>query len=198
MAEGHLAAGHVSLRNQIISRYSGFFRKLLNSPSKEVRILSRIVSKDPRSNTCSNLRYLQKLTGLVQPQFYSSHRIKTALPVKKVPETEQWRLGLLDNLMKMKQERYLSAKDSKAICAMMDSLCSTWAGQLLSFQGDPITPTIWGLLQGAARLVESSKHNFLFILGTVVRINNNNGWFPFLIILNPGVPPLMGSISHFL
>ena len=49
LVEGHLAAGYVSLRNQILSRYSGFFRKLLNSPSKEVIILSRIVFKDSRS-----------------------------------------------------------------------------------------------------------------------------------------------------
>ena len=50
LVEGHLAAGHVSLRNQIMSRCSGFFRKLLNSPSKEVGILSRIVSKGPSAN----------------------------------------------------------------------------------------------------------------------------------------------------
>ena len=125
LVEGHLAAGHTSLRNQILSRYSGFYRNLLNSPSKEVRILTRIVSADPRSPTCANLKYLQKMTGLSQPQFYSSIRIKMALPVKEVPEAEQWRLGLLDSLLKMKQERYLRVEDSKAICAMIDSLCST-------------------------------------------------------------------------
>jgi hypothetical protein len=47
------------------------------------------------------------------------------LPVKQVPEAEKWRLGLLDNLMTMKKERYLMVQDSKAICAMIDSLCST-------------------------------------------------------------------------
>ena len=106
LVEGHLAAEHMSLRNQILSRYPGFYRKLLDSPSKEVRVLARIVSVDPRSATCANLRYLEKLTGL-RPQFYSSVRIKLKLPVQKVPVAEEWRLGLLDNLLNMKSERYL-------------------------------------------------------------------------------------------
>ena len=98
---------------------------LLQSPSKEVRFLTRIVTADPRSTTCSNLKYLDKLTGLNQPQFYSSARIRIALPVKQIPEAEQWRLGLLNNLMKLKQERYLRVEDTKTITAMIDSLCST-------------------------------------------------------------------------
>ena len=65
------------------------------------------------------------MTGLSQPQLYSSIRVKMALPVREVPEAEKWRLGLLDNLMKMKQEKYLRVEDSKTICAMIDSLCNT-------------------------------------------------------------------------
>ena len=49
---------------------------------------------------------------------------KMALPVKKVPEAEQWRTGLMDNLMTMKNEKYLAVSDSKRICAMIDSLCN--------------------------------------------------------------------------
>ena len=125
LVEGHLAASYTSLRNQILSRYSGFFRSLLHSPSKEVRLLSRLVSSDPRSSTCLNLRYLSNLTGLSKPEQYSSARIRSALPVKKVPEIEKWRLGLIDSLFKVKSERYLRVEDTKHICAMLDSLCST-------------------------------------------------------------------------
>ena len=49
LVEGHLAGGQMSLRNQILSRYSGFFRGLLSSPSREVRLLARLVKSDPRS-----------------------------------------------------------------------------------------------------------------------------------------------------
>ena len=115
----------VSLRNQVLSRYPGFYRNLLNSASKEVRILARIVSKDPRSTTWKNLQYLEKLTNMRQPQLYSAFRIKEALPVKKVPVGEQWRLGLLTSLMKIKAEKFTRVEDSKHICAMIDSLAST-------------------------------------------------------------------------
>ena len=125
LVEGHFAANHTSLRNQILSRYSGFYRKLLSSPSREVRVLARMVSSDPRSSTCSNLKYLDELTGMKKAQFFSSARVRMELPVQKVPEAEQWRTGLMDNLMKMKKEKYLAVSDSKRICAMIDSLCNT-------------------------------------------------------------------------
>ena len=125
LVEGYFAAGLVTLRHQVISRYPGFFRNLLSSPSKEVRLLSRIVASDPRSTTCTNLRYVESLTGFSQPELYSSHRIRASLPRKEVPENETWRLGLISSLMKLKDEKYLRSADSKTICAMLDSLCST-------------------------------------------------------------------------
>ena len=124
LVEGFFASSQISLRNQVLSRYQGFFRSLLESPSREVRALAIIVRSDPRSSTCKNLRYLEKMTGL-KSELYCSSRIRLALPVKKVPDSEQWRLGLMTNLMKMKNEKHLRVEDTKRVTAMMDSLCST-------------------------------------------------------------------------
>ena len=125
LVEGFFASSQVSLRNQVLSRYPGFFRSLLESPSREVRALAIIVRSDPRSSTCKNLRYLEKMTGL-KSELYCSSRIRLALPVRKVPDSEQWRLGLMTNLMKMKNEKHLRVEYStKRVTAMMDSLCST-------------------------------------------------------------------------
>ena len=125
MVEGFFAENHTSLRNQILSRYPGFYRKLLTSPSKEVRVLARMVSADPRSTTCRNLSYLREITGLANVEWYSSWRVRDSLPVMKVPEKERWRLGLLNSLLDMQSEKHLMVQDSKHICAMIDSLCST-------------------------------------------------------------------------
>ena len=54
-----------------------------------LRLLPRIVSSDPRSTTCVNLRYLQMLSELDHPQWYSSTRIRLALPVKELTETDE-------------------------------------------------------------------------------------------------------------
>ena len=122
---GWLVAGMTPLRNQVISRYPGFYRKLMTSPSREIRGLARIVSNDPRSTTCRNLRFLKKKTGMSRPECYSSLRIKAALPVQAVPECEKWRLGLLASLLMVRSEKHLRVEDTRSICAMIDSLCST-------------------------------------------------------------------------
>ena len=121
LVEGYLAKDRTSLRNQILGRYPGFFRRLQSSPSKEVRMLVNIIANDPRSTTCQNLRYLRRMTNLE----FGSWKVRNELPQKSVPESERWRLGLLAKLMTMKQNMYMEVQDSKRITAMLDSLCST-------------------------------------------------------------------------
>ena len=125
LVEGFLSGSQVSLRNQALSRYPGFYRGLLNSPSKEVKMLARMVSRDPRSTTCRNLKYLEQKTKLKDPEFCSSWKVRDALPVQNVPEKETWRLGMLSTLMKIKREKYLDVENMQHICAMLDSLAST-------------------------------------------------------------------------
>ena len=86
LVEGYFATSQTSLRNQILARYPGFYRKLLSSPSKEVRVLARMVSADPRSTTCRNLRYLREVTTMDNAEYYSSWRVRDSLPVQQVPE----------------------------------------------------------------------------------------------------------------
>ena len=125
MVEGFFASKHTSLRNQILSRYPGFIRNLLNSPSKEVRIVAKLVKDDPRSTTCKNLEYLRKVTNLGAPENYSTTRMKSELPVKEVPDNEKWRLGLLEHLFKIKEEKHIDVIDTKHVMAMIQSLCNT-------------------------------------------------------------------------
>ena len=125
LVEGFFAASQCTLRNQILGRYPGFYRNLLASPSREVRMLAKMVSDDPRSTTCKNLRYLREMTGLEQAEQYSSWRVRESLPVQQVPKTEMWRTGLLTKLMELRSAKYHEVLDNKRICAMLDSLCST-------------------------------------------------------------------------
>ena len=125
LVEGYFASGMMSLRNQVLSRYAGFYRNLLSSPSREVRALARIVTNDPRSTTFLNLRQLRNVTDMDQAEHYSSARLKAALPVKEVPDKEKWRLGLLTSLLNLRTEYYKKVMDTKTITAMIESLCST-------------------------------------------------------------------------
>ena len=125
LVEGYLAEGMITLRNKVLCQYAGFYRKLLQSPSREVRGLARIVSVDPRSSTCRNLRLLTKITGLRKPHEFASFRLKECLSVQYVPETEQWTLGLLNSLFQLRSERLYKEMDMKTVSAMITSLCST-------------------------------------------------------------------------
>ena len=125
LVEGYFGAGLTSLRNQIVSRYPKFYQKLMNSSSKEVRILIRIVRQDPRSVTCKNLRLLRKMSGMDNAEFYCSNKVKLKLPVKLVPEKEYWRTGLLTSLLTLRVERHSQVQDAKSVDAMITSLCNT-------------------------------------------------------------------------
>ena len=125
LVEGFLAKDQTPLRNKILARYPGFFQSLLESPSKEVRMLVNMVKKDPRSTTCVNLRYIRMKTKLDEAEQFSSFRIRQELPIQEVPEEQQWRLGLLTSLLKKSKEKYTMVQDFKRITAMIDSLCST-------------------------------------------------------------------------
>ena len=125
LVEGFLAGDQTTFRNQILSRYPGFYRKLLTCPSKEVRVLARMVSADPRPTTCANLKYLREITNQDQVEWLSSWRVRDSLPVQRVPEKEMWRLGLLESLLGLRSEKYNLVQDTKTVCTMIDFLCST-------------------------------------------------------------------------
>ena len=49
-----LAGGLVTAKNDIIARFTGFYKGLLSSPSREVNIMARLGAKDVRTTTSKN------------------------------------------------------------------------------------------------------------------------------------------------
>ena len=59
-------APHVSsLQASLLSRFHGFFRSLLESPSHEVSVVARLSARDARSNLGSNLGLLAERRGWI-------------------------------------------------------------------------------------------------------------------------------------
>ena len=113
LVEGYFAQEQKSLRNPVLSRFTGFFHLLAN-----------LVAREPSSNTADNIAYIRELTQL-SPWNFSPGRIKAALPSLEIPEKERWRLGLLSSLLKLRHEKHVSIVDKKRTQAMIDSLCSS-------------------------------------------------------------------------
>ena len=86
--------------------------------------MSELAAGWAQSFTSVNLKHLQNLTGL-DPVHDSLQQIKDVLPVKQVPDNEQWRLGLLDHLLALRAEVRTDSVKSKSVVAMLASLCST-------------------------------------------------------------------------
>ena len=74
----------------------------------------------------SSLTQLNSIAGSIFNKFVDTLvAIKRALPVNSVPECEQWRLGLLTSLLRMRADKELSVEDPRIVQGQIDSLCST-------------------------------------------------------------------------
>ena len=124
LVEGHLAKGFTPLRNQVIGRFPGFYRRLMDSPSVEVRVMAELSAGWAQTVTAVNLAHIATLTSM-DPVCDALHQLKAVLPVKEVPVNEQWRLGLLDSLLALRSEKLGKEEDVKRVVSLLSSLCST-------------------------------------------------------------------------
>ena len=124
LVEGHLSLGLPPLRNMVLSRYSSFYQNLLRSPCSEVSVLAELMAKDARSTTAQNLEFVSATSGL-NCSTADKSAIKEALPIEVVPESERWRLGLLDRLLSERTVLEKDGKDVKRVVSMISSLCNT-------------------------------------------------------------------------
>ena len=108
LVEGYFCNNHISLKNQIISRYPGFVRKLLNSFSNEVKFLAKLVLNDQRSNTCRNLTYISSITNINEVHQMSKWRVKEALPRQRCKPEDMWRVSLLSKFLEIRYRKQFS------------------------------------------------------------------------------------------
>ena len=101
-----LYCGYSSAKTDILCRYPRFFKSLLDSPGKELRVVSRLVSRDIRSTTGKNLALIKELTGL-NPWEARTLQLKRNLMLSEfaeVPEYDKWRIPFLKNLFSLKRQ----------------------------------------------------------------------------------------------
>ena len=71
-----------------------------------------------------NLAHVSGLAGL-NCSVESAVAVKSALPIKTVPECESWRVGLLDCLLRARADLEKQQSDTKRVTALISSLCTT-------------------------------------------------------------------------
>ena len=124
LVEDFFAKDFLSVRNQVLSRYVTFFQSLLTSPSREIRILVRIIMQDHQSVMRLNVDHVTELSGL-SPWDYDKKRIQMELPKPRLGVNDMWRVSLLTNLLEQRTTKSRMADDAASIQAWIDSICST-------------------------------------------------------------------------
>ena len=96
----------------------------MQSPSKDIRFLSKILLNDPRSTICKNVWFLNDLTN-VNILKTSKFQMKKVIPINPIPANDLWRIRLLQVLLearKVKNSENLNLTKDQ-LNAMIESLC---------------------------------------------------------------------------
>ena len=124
-----LTAGVTSAKVDILARYRNFFHGLRRSPCYEVSVMANIASRDLRSTTGSNIRFVEQVSGL---DLWSCNyfELKEALKQNEmvdVPILDQWRIKYLDTLLAQRQElHYVGATvEEERVAELITALCTT-------------------------------------------------------------------------
>ena len=128
--ENLLGVGFTHVRTDLIARFFNFFKGLLRSGFKEVRILANIVGRHIRSTTCKNLWNLRTDTGLDGWQCGSWEVKKFYSGVKaEVPLRDQWRPAFLTKVLMRRGKKMYQGEEVDELTELIDSLCaaSAWA-----------------------------------------------------------------------
>ena len=117
-----LAKSFNSVRKKVLSQYVSFLKRLGNSVSTEVRLMSKIVAADIRSVTGKNVFNMRKEFNL-DPWLATSGMFQKSYKFYEVPEVDSWRLPLLSSLLKERQEMDACGDTTETISGLIDSLC---------------------------------------------------------------------------
>ena len=91
----------------LASRYVTFYKSLLNSSMFPVRFIARLKEQDRRSVLGKTLQNILKECVLPMGSLenLSANRVKKKLKYFRVPVTEEWRLPILGELLKIREKK---------------------------------------------------------------------------------------------
>ena len=83
-----------------------------------------IVSRDIRSTTARNLRYIREESGL-DPRIESPENLRKKLLERKmaVPDEDKWRIPYLCRLLEERQQSHYLGEDISRVTELIDALC---------------------------------------------------------------------------
>ena len=120
----HLAGSLPSVKKKLLCQYVSFFQNLSRSRSREVRIVSGIVSNDIQSVTGRNLANIARLFQL-NPRIDPATSFKAKDIGYMTPVEDQWRLPFLEKLLDQRRELWTCEEETSHIDELIESLCAS-------------------------------------------------------------------------
>ena len=119
-----LSGGTVSARKDVIGRYASFVKKLKVSSCPEVAVLCNIVSRDMRSQTGRNVKFVQDECGGLCVLSSSLNEIRTNIDdnFAKVPDVDTWRVAYLAKLLEERRKMFYNGCCVEEISSLIESL----------------------------------------------------------------------------
>ena len=116
----------------IMKRYVKFLDSLAKSERPALQALLRLSYKDVRTTTGANLKHIQNQTGLYIIPGVTKGNIMNEKFVYKIPEGEEWKIGLISSLMQIRNDKWSILFDEEQdelsnddITFMLDNVCSS-------------------------------------------------------------------------
>ena len=123
--DNFLSGGLPSMRSSVLACFGNYFRKILTSPSLEIRIIGNLAGTDVRSNTGNNLHNLAQITGLDPVKEPAAVRRILLESRCKVLPSDAWRIPCLKKYLDMRFSQEFHGEDTSYMEALILSLTTT-------------------------------------------------------------------------
>ena len=116
-------SGSLHPKVMLASRYNTFVNSLMKSPKYSVRVLANLCATDHRTVMGQSLAQISRECGLSRDDKLSSNTIKDKMKYFSAPQDQEWRIGILCELLDNKME--IKGFNDAEIKLMVSHLCTT-------------------------------------------------------------------------
>ena len=112
MVDNLLCCELPSARERIMAGFVGFLKRMRNSASWEVRIISDMVARDAGSVTGGNIISMRK-EFKKDPREMTPKELRMMIKGAEVPSGQEWKMHLLEEMLEERQERLEAGEEGE-------------------------------------------------------------------------------------
>ena len=124
LVENVLAKDFLTVKQQLVGRFTKFFERLRKSISPEVQVVANILGRCARSITGSNLKRIQQETGL-DPWLAPHWKIRSKIVKSPTKQEDAFRAQYLRKLLEARFHAKEECQNTEELTSLINSLCSS-------------------------------------------------------------------------